>query len=218
MKQAVTRTRENLSERIDEVMAFTKVIDRSTLDDLEGILIGADLGTKTTQEILGKLRERLIANKSRCGGTEATDQRTSAGDPERHAARTGKPAAGDPEVGWWWCERHGQDHSIGKLAHALRGEGKSVLLCAADTSALPPLSSLKSGDRERELKSQDQAGGDPSAVLYDALSAAKARHVDSVIVDTAGRLHTKTSLMAELGKMKRTAQRIIPARRMKCCW
>jgi len=65
MKQAVTRTRESLSERIDEVMAFTKVIDRSTLDDLEGILIGADLGTKTTQEILGQLREKPIASRSK---------------------------------------------------------------------------------------------------------------------------------------------------------
>jgi len=105
----------------------------------------------------------------------------------------------------------GKTTSIGKLAHALRGEGKSVLLCAADTFRAAAIEQLEVwGSRTGVEVIKTKPGGDPSAVLYDALSAAKARHVDSVIVDTAGRLHTKTSLMAELGKMKRTAQRIIP--------
>ena len=105
----------------------------------------------------------------------------------------------------------GKTTTIGKLAHALRTEGKTVLLCAADTFRAAAIEQLEIwGSRTGVEVIKTKPGGDPSAVLFDALSAAKARHTDSVIVDTAGRLHTKTSLMAELEKMKRTAQRIIP--------
>jgi fused signal recognition particle receptor len=213
MKQAVTRTRENLSERIDEVMAFTKVIDRTTLDDLEGILIGADLGTKTTQEILGKLREKADRKQIK----DVTELKRLIKEQvlailNATPARTGKPAVGDPEVVMVvGVNGTGKTTSIGKLAHALRGEGKSVLLCAADTFRAAAIEQLEVwGSRTGVEVIKTKPGGDPSAVLFDALSAAKARHTDSVIVDTAGRLHTKSSLMAELEKMKRTAQRIIP--------
>jgi fused signal recognition particle receptor len=105
----------------------------------------------------------------------------------------------------------GKTTTIGKLAHALRIERKTVLLCAADTFRAAAIEQLEIwGSRTGVEVIKTKPGGDPSAVLYDALTAAKARHTDSVIVDTAGRLHTKTSLMAELEKMKRTAQRIIP--------
>jgi len=105
----------------------------------------------------------------------------------------------------------GKTTTIGKLAHALRTERKTVLLCAADTFRAAAIEQLEIwGSRTGVEVIKTKPGGDPSAVLYDALSAAKARSTDSVIVDTAGRLHTKTSLMAELEKMKRTAQRIIP--------
>ena len=105
----------------------------------------------------------------------------------------------------------GKTTTIGKLAHALRAEGKTVLLCAADTFRAAAIEQLEIwGSRTGVEVIKTKPGGDPSAVLFDALNAAKARHTDSVIVDTAGRLHTKTSLMAELEKMKRTAQRIIP--------
>jgi fused signal recognition particle receptor len=213
MKEAVTRTRENLGERIDEVMAFTKQIDRDTLDDLEAILIGADLGTTTTQEILNRLREKadrrqikdaaelkqLIKEQIR----EILNATTSRGAP---------PVRGEPEVVMIvGVNGTGKTTTIGKLAHALRGEGKTVLLCAADTFRAAAIEQLEVwGLRTGVEVIKTKPGGDPSAVLYDALSAAKARGTDSVIVDTAGRLHTKTSLMAELEKMKRTARRIIP--------
>jgi fused signal recognition particle receptor len=126
--------------------------------------------------------------------------------------REGKPAGGEPlvimVVG---VNGTGKTTTIGKLAHALKGEGKSVLLCAADTFRAAAIEQLEVwGSRTGTEVIKTKAGGDPAAVLFDALSAAKARHMDAVIVDTAGRLHTKTSLMAELEKMKRTAQRIIP--------
>jgi fused signal recognition particle receptor len=213
MKQAVTRTRENLSDRIDEVMAFTKEIDRATLDDLEGILLGADLGTKTTEEILSILREKAdrkqikdVAELKRLIKEEVLAI-LNATPP-----RTGKPPKGEPEVIMVvGVNGTGKTTTIGKLAHALRTERKTVLLCAADTFRAAAIEQLEIwGSRTGVEVIKTKPGGDPSAVLFDALSAAKARHTDSVIVDTAGRLHTKTSLMAELEKMKRTAQRIIP--------
>jgi fused signal recognition particle receptor len=213
MKQAVTRTRENLSEKIDQVVAFTKEIDRATLDDLEAILITADLGTKTTQELLGKLRERAdrkqikdVAELKRLIKEQLLEILNST------PPRSGKPASGQPEVIMVvGVNGTGKTTTIGKLAHAVRSEGKTALLCAADTFRAAAIEQLEIwGSRTGVEVIKTKPGGDPSAVLFDALSAAKARHTDSVIVDTAGRLHTKTSLMAELEKMKRTAQRVIP--------
>ncbi|HEV3041093.1 MAG TPA: signal recognition particle-docking protein FtsY [Candidatus Angelobacter sp.] len=213
MKQAVTRTRENLSEKIDQVVAFTKEIDRATLDDLEAILITADLGTKTTQELLAKLRERAdrkqikdVAELKRLIKEQLLEILNST------PPRSGKPASGQPEVIMVvGVNGTGKTTTIGKLAHAVRSEGKTALLCAADTFRAAAIEQLEIwGSRTGVEVIKTKPGGDPSAVLFDALSAAKARHTDSVIVDTAGRLHTKTSLMAELEKMKRTAQRVIP--------
>jgi fused signal recognition particle receptor len=104
----------------------------------------------------------------------------------------------------------GKTTTIGKLAHNLRAQGKSVLLCAADTFRAAAIEQLEIwGERTGTEVIKTKPGGDPSAVLFDALQAARARKVDYVIVDTAGRLHTKTNLMSELDKMRRTAQRII---------
>jgi len=213
MKEAVTRTRESLSERIEEVVSFGKEIDRATLDDLEGILLSADLGTSTTQEILGKLREKAdykqISNVAELKGLLQEEILTIL------AAVDSQPVTkvdGMPEVilvvG---VNGTGKTTTIGKLAQVLRSEGKTVLLCAADTFRAAAIEQLEVwGQRSGTEVIRTKAGGDPSAVLYDALQAATSRHSDYVIVDTAGRLHTKTNLMAELEKMRRTAQRIIP--------
>jgi fused signal recognition particle receptor len=105
----------------------------------------------------------------------------------------------------------GKTTTIGKLAQVFRADGKNVLLCAADTFRAAAIEQLEIwGQRTGTEVIKTKAGGDPSAVLYDALQAATARHTDYVIVDTAGRLHTKSNLMSELEKMRRTAQRIIP--------
>lgn len=213
MKGAVTRTRENLSERIDQALAFTKEIDRNTLDDLEAILISADLGTATTQDILGKLREKAdrkqIKNADELKGLIKEQIRDILNSTPRSTAQ---PARGEPEVVMVvGVNGTGKTTTIGKLAHALRSEGKTVLLCAADTFRAAAIEQLEIwGSRTGTEVIKTRPGGDPSAVLFDALNAAKARGTDSVIVDTAGRLHTKTGLMAELEKMKRTARRIVP--------
>ena len=214
MKEAVTRTRENLNERIDQALAFTKEIDRNTLDDLEAILISADLGTATTEEILGKLREKADRKQ-----IKDADQLKSLIQQQIRDILTStpnlaaQPMRGEPEVVMVvGVNGTGKTTTIGKLAHALRSEGKTVLLCAADTFRAAAIEQLEIwGSRTGTEVIKTRPGGDPSAVLFDALNAAKARGTDSVIVDTAGRLHTKSSLMAELEKMKRTARRIVPA-------
>jgi fused signal recognition particle receptor len=213
MKEAVTRTRENLSERIEEVVSFGKEIDRATLDDLEATLLGADLGTTTTHEVLEKLREK--ADRKQIGNVDELKRLLKEEILAILTAADLQPVAkvdGTPEVilvvG---VNGTGKTTTIGKLAQVLRAEGKTVLLCAADTFRAAAIEQLEIwGQRTGTEVIRTKAGGDPSAVLYDALQAASARHTDYVIVDTAGRLHTKTNLMAELEKMRRTAQRIIP--------
>ena len=213
MKEAVTRTRENLSERIEEAVAFSKEIDRNTLDELEATLISADLGSTTTHEVLGKLREKADRKQ-----IKNIDELKRLLKEELLAILNGantrpvEKVDGSPEVilvvG---VNGTGKTTTIGKLAQVFRSQGKTVLLCAADTFRAAAIEQLEIwGQRTGTEVIRTKAGGDPSAVLYDALSAASARHTDYVVVDTAGRLHTKTNLMAELEKMRRTAQRLIP--------
>jgi fused signal recognition particle receptor len=213
MKQAVTRTRENLAERIEEVVAFGKEIDRKTLDDLEATLIGADLGTTTTQEVLGKLREK--ADRKQIKDVQELKRLLKEELLAILNAANSRPVqrvAGTPEVilvvG---VNGTGKTTTIGKLSRVFRSNGKSVLLCAADTFRAAAIEQLEIwGARTGTEVIKTKPGGDPAAVLFDALQAAASRKTDYVIVDTAGRLHTKASLMSELEKMKRTAQRIIP--------
>ena len=214
MKEAVTRTRENLAQRIDDVVSIGKEIDRSTLDDLEATLISADLGTTTTHEVLEKLRDKAdrkqikdIDELKRLLKEELLAILNTAN------SRPVQKVNGTPEVilvvG---VNGAGKTTTIGKLAQNFRSQGKTVLLCAADTFRAAAIEQLQIwGQRTGTEVISTSAGGDPSAALFDALQAANARKTDYVIVDTAGRLHTKTNLMAELEKMRRTAQRVIPS-------
>ena len=213
MKEAVTRTRENLSQRIEEVVSLGKEIDRATLDDLEATLIGADLGNTTTTEVLDKLREK--ADRKQIKNADELKRLLKVELLAILNAANTRPVQrvdGTPEVilvvG---VNGTGKTTTIGKLAQVFRSQGRTVLLCAADTFRAAAIEQLEIwGQRTGTEVIRTKAGGDPAAVLYDALQAASSRHSDYVIVDTAGRLHNKTNLMAELDKMRRTAQRIIP--------
>src|SRR5579863_8137168 len=181
MKQAVTRTRENLAERIEEVVSFGKEIDRNTLDDLEATLIGADLGSTTTQEVLGKLREKAdrkqikdVAELKRLLKEELLAILNAAN------IRPVSKVDGTPEVilvvG---VNGTGKTTTIGKLSQVFRSQGKNVLLCAADTFRAAAIDQLEIwGQRTGTEVIKTKPGGDPSAVLYDALQAASARHSD----------------------------------------
>jgi len=213
MKEAVSRTRQNLSERIDEVVSFSKEIDRNTLDDLEATLLAADLGAATTHQVLEKLRER--ADSKQIGNVEELKRLLKEELLSILNAANTPPVErpeGVPEVVLVvGVNGTGKTTTIGKLAQTVRAEGKTVLLCAADTFRAAAIEQLEIwGQRTGTEVIRTKAGGDPAAVLYDALQAANARHIDCVIVDTAGRLHTKSNLMAELEKMRRAAQRLIP--------
>ena len=213
MKQAVTRTRENLAERIEDVVSFGKEIDRHTLDDLEGTLLGADLGTATTQQVLAVLREK--ADRKQIKDVQELKRLLKEQLLTILNAASTRPVQtvdGAPEVilvvG---VNGTGKTTTIGKLSQVFRSQGKNVLFCAADTFRAAAIEQLEIwAQRTGAEVIKTKPGGDPAAVLFDALQAALARKIDYVIVDTAGRLHTKTSLMAELEKMCRTAQRIIP--------
>jgi fused signal recognition particle receptor len=213
MKEAVSRTRQNLAERIEDVASIGKEIDRSTLDDLEATLIGADLGTTTTHEVLEKLRDK--ADRKQIKDVNELKRLLKEELLAILTSTSASPVAkvdGTPEVivvvG---VNGTGKTTTIGKLAQVFRSQGKTVLLCAADTFRAAAIEQLEIwGQRTGTEVIKTKPGGDPAAVLFDALQAATARKTDYVIVDTAGRLHTKQNLMLELEKMKRTAQRIVP--------
>ncbi len=213
MKQAVTRTRENLAARMDDVISLGREIDRSTLDDLEATLLAADLGTATIRDVLAAMREKV--DRKQIGDAEELKRvlkQELLAILNKAAERPAARVEGEPEVilvvG---VNGTGKTTSIGKLAHTLRAQGKTVLLCAADTFRAAAIEQLEIwGERTGTEVVKTKPGGDPSAVLFDALQSAKAHKTDYVLVDTAGRLHTKSNLMDELAKMRRTAGRVIP--------
>src|SRR6201984_3740344 len=213
MKEAVSRTRENLAERIEDVVSIGKEIDRSTLDDLEATLIGADLGTTTTHEVLEKLRDKADRKQIRdVGELKRLLKEELLAILTATDSRPVTKVDGTPEViivvG---VNGTGKTTTIGKLAQVFRAQGKTVLFCAADTFRAAAIEQLEIwGQRTGVEIIKTKQGGDPSAVLFDALNAAKSRSTDVLLVDTAGRLHTKNDLMKELDKMRRTTQRFIP--------
>src|SRR4051812_29582160 len=212
LKSGVQKTREGLVSRIEDVVSGRKAIDADLLDELEYTLISADIGVSTTNEILERIRERvdrkLVADSGELRGLIREYLLEVLQTNDRPLAYVDNPPAVIMLVG---VNGAGKTTTIGKLASHLKGEGRSVLLCAADTFRAAAIEQLEVwGERTGIQVIRQNTGADPSAVMFDALSAAKARQTDYVIVDTAGRLQTKTNLMAELEKMRRTASRIIP--------
>ena len=219
LKQAVASTKAQLVERIEEIVQGKETIDPAVLDDLEATLITADLGVKTTAEILTRLRDQVSRRKL----LQARDLRaaveqeilTTLENPTRaggHAPVPKQPPPGPPEVIFVvGVNGVGKTTSLAKLAHFYQQQDRQPLLCAADTFRAAANEQLEIWAKRLQLEIVKQKpGADPSAVVFDALAAAKTRHKDPVIVDTAGRLHTKLNLMAELEKMCRIAGREVP--------
>jgi fused signal recognition particle receptor len=212
MKQAVSRTRESLEERIDSVLSLTRTVDEASLEDLEMSLIASDIGVTTAAEIVSALRDRAKREQIRDGAELKdllkTQLKSLLDEQERPARRVANPPEVILLVG---VNGTGKTTTSGKLAAHLRAQGKTVLLCAADTFRAAAIEQLEVwSERSGVELVKSRQGGDPSAVLFDALQAAKSRGKDFLVVDTAGRLHTKNNLMAELDKMRRTTQRLIP--------
>jgi fused signal recognition particle receptor len=212
MKQAVTRTRDSLNQSFSSIAALTREVDDRSLDDLELALLAADIGGPTTDAILASLRERALRQGIASGAelkvllkAELLRILTAVDAPIAH------PAAPPEVIMMVGVNGTGKTTTSGKLAAMYRREGKSVLLCAADTFRAAAIEQLEVwATRSGVDLIKTRQGGDPSAALYDALAAAKARKIDVLLVDTAGRLHTKSDLMHELDKMRRTAEKLIP--------
>lgn len=219
LKQAVASTKAQLVERIDKIVEGKETVDPSVLDDLEATLIGADLGVKTTHEILDRLREQVSRRTLRqaSGLRGAVEQailailESPAGTASAPPAPK-RPPAGQPEVIFVvGVNGVGKTTSIAKLARFFQTENRRPLLCAADTFRAAANQQLSVWAERLGIEIiKQKPGADPAAVLFDALAAAKTRNSDPVIVDTAGRLHTKYNLMAELEKMCRIAGREVP--------
>jgi fused signal recognition particle receptor len=212
LKSGVQKTRAGLVSALEDAVQGKREIDAELLDELESTLISADIGVRTTQEILDRIRQRVerhqLSDAGELRGLIREQLLEILRASERAPARVAEPPAVILAVG---VNGSGKTTTIGKLAQRFRNEGRSVLLCAADTFRAAAIEQLEIwGERAGVEVIRQRAGSDPSAVLFDAVQAAKARRVDYVIVDTAGRLQTKENLMAELQKMSRTAKKVIP--------
>ena len=212
MRQAVSRTRESFSAKISDLAALTRTVDESALDNLETALLSSDLGVPTTTAILDALRDRA-RHQAIEGGAELRallkKQLIAILNAPQH--EISQPAVPPKVTFLVGVNGTGKTTSSGKLAAWSRAQNRSVLLCAADTyraAAIEQLEIWASRSGVEMIKTRQ--GGDPAAVLFDAISAAKSRSIDDLYVDTAGRLHTKTGLMDELDKMRRTAARLVP--------
>jgi fused signal recognition particle receptor len=212
MKQAVTRTRESLSNSLSSVVALTREIDEVSLDDLELALLASDIGSTTTNVIITNLRDRALRHAISDGTelksllkSEILHILNSVNVPVHH------PAAPPEVIMMVGVNGTGKTTTSGKLAALYRRENKTVLLCAADTFRAAAIEQLEVWAQRSDVDLiKTKQGGDPSAALFDALTAAKARAINVLLVDTAGRLHTKSDLMKELDKMRRTAERLVP--------
>ena len=209
MKQAVSRTRESLAGSLASVVALTREVDDASLDDLEFALLAADIGATTTHDIMANLRARALRH-----GISSGDELKQLLKAELLrildgvATPVALPPAPPEVILLVGVNGTGKTTTSGKLAAMFRRQGHSVLLCAADTFRAAAIEQLEVwANRSGVSLIKTKQGGDPSAALYDALAAAKARTTDILLVDTAGRLHTKSDLMQELDKMTRTAAR-----------
>jgi fused signal recognition particle receptor len=221
LKESVDKTRTELSARIEHLFTGNRPVDPDLLKELESALLSADIGVRTTKEVIAALRQQV--NEYKIADTAALKQELKRQIvkileiPQRSS--NGTPAVAGASIAPTVAPRvlfvvgvngTGKTTTIGKLANRLKKEGASVVLCAADTFRAAAIEQLEVWAKRAGVELVKQkSGADPSAVIFDALSAARARNADMVIVDTAGRLHNKSNLMAELEKMKRTAAKVV---------
>jgi fused signal recognition particle receptor len=210
LKEGLTKTKKNLIEKVESIFTGRK-IDEETLEELEDLLIMSDVGTKAASEIV-----EVIRDKTRKGEAKDTasvkellrkEMIAILGEPQPLVVFENKPvvilAVGVNGVG--------KTTTIGKLASRFRSQGLSVLLAAGDTFRAAAIEQLEIWAQRADTQFiKHQKGSDPAAVAFDAIVAAQNRGIDVVIVDTAGRLHTKTNLMDELKKVRRTIDKAMP--------
>jgi fused signal recognition particle receptor len=212
LRERLHKTRARFADRVDRLVMGKKTIDRDLLDELEEVLITSDLGVHTTQTLLARVAEKI--------------QRRELSDPAglREQLRQEIKSLLDVEAPPWDVRSSrpfvlmvigvngvGKTTTIGKLAHQLKREGLSIMLVAADTFRAAAIEQLSVwGKRVDVPVIKQKTGSDPSAVAFDAMEAALVRKVDVVLLDTAGRMHTRVNLMEELKKVQRVIQKKMP--------
>jgi fused signal recognition particle receptor len=220
LKDSVSKTRTELAAQVEKVLTGNRPVDPELLKQLETALLSADIGVRTTKEVLATLRQQVNEHKLTETGELKRELKRQIvkilQTPAAHADGNGAGPSADaakvsPRVIFVvGVNGTGKTTTIGKLTNRLKKEGASIVICAADTFRAAAIEQLEIWARRSGVEMVKQKpGADPSAVVFDALTAARARNADVVIVDTAGRLHTKSNLMAELEKMKRTAAKIV---------
>lgn|SRR5665647_2131305 len=211
LKQGLEKTRKGIVERIDSVSKVFKRIDEDLFDEIEEILITSDIGVNTTNKIINELRETVkknkIENPAEIKKLLKKIISDLLGDSNREFDVSSTPAV----ITIVGVNGVGKTTSIGKIANSYVKEGKKVLIAAADTFRAAAIDQLDIWAKRAHADIiKNKEGTDPTAIIFDAINAAKARKTDILICDTAGRLHTKKNLMNELEKMHRIINRELP--------
>jgi fused signal recognition particle receptor len=212
MSRRMDRASLSFSEQVRDTVLLRRDLDDDFYDDLLSVLVGADCGMPVAERLVSTLRERVktqrIATAEEALQTLKTEMLELLEARDRELNLDAVPAV----VVFVGVNGSGKTTTVGKFAYRLREEGRSVLIAAADTYRAAAVDQVRvwANRAGAEVVSHQQSSADPGAVVFDALHAAVARRADVVLVDTAGRLHTKTNLMAELEKLRRVTQRVIP--------
>ncbi len=210
IRDGLSKTRKSLGDKIGSLVLGEK-IDASLLDELETALIASDVGTQTTSVVLADLRERFT-RKELTTNDQVRDRLKELLIEILSTKIEGLRITAIPSVILMvGVNGTGKTTTIGKLANRLQADGRKVMLAAADTFRAAAAEQLSIwGERNNVPVIKHKEGADPGAVVFDAVSAAKARGMDVLLVDTAGRLHTKSNLMEELKKVRRILERELP--------
>ena len=213
LKQTLTKTRESISNKVEEVLKSFRKVDDELFDELEEVLIMADLGVNTSMEIIERLKEAAKEKKI----TESENLKAELAEILKDILLEGEVSSdielkGNPAVIMViGVNGVGKTTSIGKLANKYKKEGKKVIIAAADTFRAAAIDQLEVWANRADVPIiRQQEGSDPAAVVFDAVAAAKNRKADVVLCDTAGRLHNKKNLMDELKKIYRILERELP--------
>ncbi|GAV12067.1 MULTISPECIES: signal recognition particle-docking protein FtsY [Paenibacillus] len=212
-KEGLEKTRKGLVEKVTELITRRKKIDEAFYEELEEILIGADVGVTTVMNLIDELRDEVKKRKIE----EAAELQPVLSEKlvgllrGDDTSKLNMNPNGMTVILFVGVNGVGKTTTIGKLAHRFKQEGKSVLLAAGDTFRAGAIEQLEVwGQRAGVDVIKQQAGSDPAAVMFDAVQAAKQRNVDVLLCDTAGRLQNKSNLMEELNKIFRVIQREVP--------
>ena len=217
LRDKLSKTRMRLAGRLNALLSGRTVIDPPFLEDLEEVLFTSDIGVETTEQLIGDLKEKLdrkslerpdqvktMLQEEMVSLLRVSQDRSLVG-PHDTASQ------GQQVIMFIGVNGVGKTTTIAKMAHYLQGQGHTVMLAAADTFRAAAIEQLQIwGSRVGAEVIKQKRGADPAAVVFDALAAARAKNIDRVLIDTAGRLHTKSNLMEELKKIQRIAGQQLP--------